>query len=107
MKKLFQGAITTGAGTLCYTVPSSAQTDIQDIEICNTANGAIQFTCCLVPSGGSATANNALFWNANISGYSIVQWTGDTMLSAGDFIQCIGGFTGITVTINGAELVKT
>jgi len=36
MKKLGQGAITTGAGTTIYTVPTGIRTDVQDINISNS-----------------------------------------------------------------------
>jgi hypothetical protein len=39
MKKLGTGAITTGGGTLLYTVPTGIRTEVMDIVIANTTAG--------------------------------------------------------------------
>lgn len=103
MKKLGQGAITTGAGTLIYTVPSGYRTDVMDICISNTTAGALTCAVHLVPVGGSSSASNALFPTVAIPGNTIVQWVGVQTLNAGDFIQGIGSGSGITVNISGEE----
>lgn len=103
MKKLGQGAITTGAGTLIYTVPTGCQTEVEDIVVANTT--AAPITCALhfVPTGGSATTSNMMFPTVSIPGNTLVHWHGRQVLNSGDFVQGIGGASGLTVNVSGNE----
>lgn len=103
MKKLAQGAVTTGAGTLLYTVPTGIRTEVLDINISNTTAAPLTCAIHLVPTGGSATTSNMLFPTVSIPGNTLIQWTGCEVLNAGDFIQGIGSAAGITVNITGNE----
>lgn len=104
MKKLAQGAIGTGSGTLLYTVPLNYRTEVKDICISNTTSSPITCALHLVPSGVSVGTTNMLFPTASIPGNTLVQWTGVQDLKAGDFIQGIGSASGLTVNISGDEL---
>lgn len=104
MKKLGKGAITTGSGTLLYTVPASMKCDVMDVNICNTSASPITCAIHLVPSGGSADTTNMLFPGSTIPGKTIVQWTGYQTINTGDFIQGIGSAAGLTVNIAGNEM---
>ncbi len=103
MKKIAQGAVTTGSGTLLYTCPTGTRTEVLDINIANS--GATTLTCALhlVPVGGSAGTTNVLFPTVSVPGNTLIQWTGIEVLNAGDFIQGIGSAAGITVNITGNE----
>lgn len=103
MKKLFQGAITTGSGTLCYTVPTGMRTELKDICISNTTAANIDCGIYLVPVGGTAGTTNSMFPNVNVAGNTLVHWEGIQVLNAGDFIQSIGSVAGITLNITGDE----
>lgn len=103
MKKLGQGAVTTGSGTLLYTVPTGFKTEVMDICISNTSSSPISFILCLVPSGGSPGTSNRMFPNVSIPANTIVSWSGVQLLNDGDFIQGIGSASGITVNISGEE----
>ena len=103
MKRLGQSAITTGAGTLIYTVPTGYRTDVNDINIANSTGAAITVAIHLVQTGGSASAANMLFPTVSVPGNTLVQWTGIQTINAGDFIQGIGSAAGVTVTISGDE----
>ncbi len=103
MKKLAQGAITTGSGTLLYTVPTGIRTEVLDINISNTTSGPLTCALHFVPTGGSAATSNMLFPTVTIPANTIIQWTGIEALNAGDFIQGIGSAAGITVNITGDE----
>lgn len=104
MKKLSQSAVGTGAGTLLYTVPSSYQAVVTNIDVANTTAAAISFTLHLVVSGGSASASNMLFPAVSIPGNTMVQWEGSQHMKAGGFIQGIGSAAGVTVNITGDEV---
>ena len=103
MKKLGQGAITTGGGTLLYTVPTGMRTEVLDINIANTTVGTLTCALHLVPTGGTAATTNMLFPTVTVPANTLIQWTGIEILNAGDFIQGIGSAAGITVNISGSE----
>ena len=103
MKKLFQGAITTGSGSLCYTVPTGIRTEVLDINIANTAATALTCALHLVPVGGTAATTNTLFPTVSIPANTLVHWSGIQCLNAGDFIQGIGSAAGLTLNISGDE----
>lgn len=88
---------------ILYTVNPGLQFTLNDIEICNTASTAATFTIYLVPSGGSPSAGNALFYNAPIPASSTVQWTGNQVLAAGGTIQASASATTVTIMINGGQ----
>lgn len=103
MKKLAQGAIGTGAGTLAYTVPVGFRAAVTDIDVCNTTAGALTLALHLVPVGGTAATTNMLCPTITINAYSMFQWSGKQVLNAGDFIRAIGSGTGLTMNISGEE----
>jgi hypothetical protein len=103
MKKLAQGAIGTGSGTLAYTVPTGFRTDVEDVCLANTTSGTLTCALHLVPTGVSVAASNMMFPTVSIAGNTLVQWTGKQTLNAGDFIQAIGSGSGLTMNISGNE----
>ena|SRR3990167_5145075 len=103
MKKLAQGAIGTGSGTLAYTVPTGFKTDIMDINIANTTASPISCALHLVPVGVAVGTSNILFPTFYVPGNTIIQWTGSQTLNAGDFIRAIGSGAGLTMNITGIE----
>lgn len=103
MKKLAQGAVGTGAGTLLYTVPTGFRTKVLDIVVSNTASTATTCAIHFVPVGGAVAASNALFPTVSIPANTFVQWTGVQLLNTGDFIQGVAGAAGVTVNITGEE----
>ena len=106
MKKLAQGAVTTGAGTLLGTVPTDFKWDVNDITISNATTSAISFKLHLVPSGGSVADSNMFIPNVSIPGNTFIQWTGTQTLNPADFIQGIASASGITISITGTEYRK-
>lgn len=103
MKKLGQGAITTGAGTLLYTVPTGIRTEVYDVIVANTTSGALTCSIHLVPVGVAVGTSNAMFSSVSIPANTTVHWSGIQCLNAGDFIQGIGSAAGLTVNITGQE----
>lgn len=103
-KKLGQGSLGTGSGTLLYTVPTGYRGSVRDIDICNTTSGTLTVAIHLVPVGVAVGTSNMLFPTVSIDANTIIQWSGDQVLNAGDFIQGIGSAAGITVNISGEEV---
>jgi hypothetical protein len=104
VKKLAQGAIGTGSGTLAYTVPSSYRTEVKNIDICNTTTAPLTCALHLVPTGVAVAASNMLFPTVSIPANTMVKWCGMQVLNAGDFIQVIGSGSGLTMNISGDEM---
>lgn len=104
IKKLAQGAVGTGSGTLLYTVPLSYRTMVTNIDVANTSSISVDFSLYLVPSGATATTSNVLFPTVSIPANTMIQWTGSQQLGTLGFIQGIGSTTGITVNITGDEV---
>lgn len=104
VKKLAQGAVGTGSGTLLYTVPLSYRTNVTNIDVANTSSAAISFSLHLIASGASVDTSNMLFPAVVIPGHTMIQWIGSQQLSTSGFIQGIGSATGITVNITGDEV---
>ena len=103
MKKLFQGAITTGSGTLCYVTPTGIRTEVYDVVIANTTTGALTCSLHLAPVGVAVGTSNAMFSSVSIPANTTVHWSGIQCLNAGDFIQGIGSAAGLTLNITGQE----
>jgi hypothetical protein len=102
-KRLGQGAIAVSPGTLLYTVPTSTITTVKDMDIANTTAAALTCLVYFVPSGGSPAAANTVIPNVSIPANTVVKWSGEQILVAGDFIQAIGSAAGITITVSGEE----
>lgn len=108
--KLGQADMTTSYTTV-YTVPTAStipavpptRTFIKDITIVNTTASAIGIYVHLVPSGGTATTSNAIFYNNALQGYTTVQWNGIQILDAGATIQVKGSAAGCTITVSGGQ----
>jgi len=97
---LGQAAASTSFATL-YTAPAGALAQVTDITICNTVAVAATFSVCVVPSGGTAGAGNALFFDAPIPGNTTVQWTGSQFMLAGGFIAAKASATTVAFSIGG------
>jgi hypothetical protein len=96
-------AMSTSTSTL-YTVNAGYQFALRDIEICNTSTAPATFTIYLVPSGGTASAANAIFYNAPINGSTTVQWSGEQILDAGSTIQASASATTVTIMVAGGQI---
>ena len=98
---LTRGAANSSGYSILYTVPSTQQMTITDIEICNTGATSATFYVSFVPSGGTAGANNALFYAAPIPGNSTVQWTGAQVLAPSTTVQGYASSNAVTIMISG------
>jgi hypothetical protein len=100
--RLAQAELTTSYATI-YTAPAETRTYIKNIDICNTTTGTVRFYISFVLKNGTASAANAIFYNAPINGTTTVQWTGSDILTPGDFISVKASSAGVTVTVTGGE----
>jgi len=86
-----------------YKVPADTRTYIKGIDICNTTSSPISVYVSLVPTGETAGASNALFYNASVPGSTTVQWTGTQIILQDDTIQVRATASGCTISISGGE----
>lgn len=100
--RLGQAAMTTSYTTI-YTTPDATRTFVKDIDIINTSTAAIGLYLHIVPSGGTPTTANAIFYNNQLPAATTVQWCGTQILNAGDTIQIKASAAGCTATISGGE----
>ena len=100
--QLGQAAITASYATV-YTTPANTSTYLKDMDVCNTGTTTVNLSISIVPSAGSASASNALFFNVPILGGATLQWTGTQLMPAGSTLQVKGSTTGLTITASGGE----
>ena len=98
---LSQAPAGTGTYAVLYTVPSTTQITLTDIEVCNTGTTAATFYISIVPPGGTAGASNALFYKAPISQNMTVQWTGQLVMPAGTTVQAYASSSAVNIFISG------
>lgn len=99
---LTQQALTTSYVSM-YTVPANTRTYIKEFDICNTTAGTINVYVSFVLAGGTASASNAILYNAPIPAYSTLQWCGAQILNASGTIQAKASAAGCTITVTGGE----
>jgi len=101
LKRLAQAALGAAASASLY-APASGKTGmLKSLTLCNTTDADVLARVHLVPSGGSASASNALFYDATVPAKSTFDWAGLHVLAAGDSLRASG--VGITLTASGAE----
>jgi hypothetical protein len=102
--KLAQAAMTASYVTV-YTTPTNTRTFVKDVTIVNTTAAVINIYVSLVPSGGTAGTDNAIFYNNALPAYTTVEWCGSQIMNEGGFISVKASTTGCTVTITGGEAI--
>jgi len=104
-QQLFAGAATTSVSTL-YSASSGVASHINTINICNTAGAVATFSIYIVPSGGTASAANAIFYNNSIAANTTTTlWSGVLIIPAGGTIQASASATTVTFNIAGGNSV--
>ena len=99
-KQLFSGAATTSVSTL-FSASSSVNAHINTINICNTSSSAATFSIYIVPSGGAASASNAVFYNCSIAPNATVLWTGTLVMPPSSSLQASASVTAVTFMFAG------
>lgn len=102
--KLGQGAVGVTPSTF-YIVPANTRTFVKDIDICNTTAVNKLIRVYLVPTGDSASIDNALFYDLTIPANGNLQWTGSQIIEEDDTIQIEADAVGCTANMSGGEAV--
>lgn len=105
-KRLVSGAQVADTATTYYTAPANTRTTISACTLTNTTAGAVTATLHLVPTGGTAGADNCILSARTIAAgesYNVAPAIGQT-LEAGGMIQALAGAaTSITLVASGYE----
>ena len=99
---LYRGAAATSNATL-FSVQSNRQYTVTEIDIANTSGSSQTYTIYLVPSGGTASASNALFSAQTIAANTTFQWKGAQVVQAGGTIQGFASAVTVTFMITGGR----
>jgi len=102
--QLAQAAMTTSYATI-YTTPSQVptRTILKDINVINTTGGSLNIYISIVPSGGTAGTDNALFYGNLLPANTTMQWTGSQVMNPNDTLQVKASNVGCTITVSGGE----
>lgn len=103
MKKLYGGAISTGGGSVVYTVPAGYTTEINDIAISNGDGNQAGISIYFVPSGGSISTSNSFLYHYHVDLHGQYTWHGTQVLDPGDFIHVTSDQTDCSIHISGDE----
>jgi len=102
--RLGQAAITATYATL-YTTPVNTRTYVKQMDVVNTTSGALSLYVHLVPTAGTATVDNAIYYVYSIAANAVLQWSGIQVMNYGDTIQTKASGAGLTITASGGEAV--
>lgn len=104
--KRLGGPVQPGTGvSTAYTVPAATTTILKSMDFCNTGTAAVSLNVYIVPSGGTASAANAMMSSLSIPNASNEGWEGEMVLNTGDTIQHSASVAAsITAFYNGVEL---
>lgn len=103
-QRLFGGAATVSTSVL-YTASSGVASHLNTINICNTSSTTATFSVYIVPSGGTAGASNAVFYNCPIPANTTTLWSGTLIIPAGGSIQASASATTVTFNMAGGNSV--
>jgi len=105
-KQIVSGAQLTASAATYYATPTNTLTTISAMTLCNTTAEAVTATVYLVPSGGTAGADNTVLSARSLAAgesYNVSGAIGQT-IPAGSTVQALAGSaTSITLVASGYE----
>lgn len=104
-KTLGQAAPSSTANVDIYTVPAATQAVVSSIVVCNTTSEASSFRIFQRINGAAAGTANALAYDVEISGNSLVSIELKLTIDAADVITIRSATANaLTFTVNGSEI---
>jgi len=104
-KILGQQAPSANTVTTLYTVPSSTQTVVSTLSICNTNSSNITANVVFIPNGGSISSNSYVVSGATIAYNDTMLLTlGFSLGTAGDEIQVYANTANVSFNLFGSEV---
>lgn len=99
-----QGTSSTGTYATLYNVPSSTESVISTIVICNTASAEATYRIGLDTSAGTPGASEWLVYDATVEGNDTVALTLGICLDAGKFIRVSSSANTVTFSAFVSEI---
>ena len=91
--------------TTLYTVPSSTQTVVSTITVCNQAGTAATYRIAVRPSADNATAGKHwIVYGATVNASDTTSLTLGLTLAAGDKVQIYGSTANLSFSAFGSEI---
>lgn len=91
--------------TAIYTAPSSTNTVVSTITVCNQANTSASFRIAVVPSGQSIAGKNYINYDTPVPGNDSIALTLGITLSANDSIQANSSTNTVSFSAFGCEII--
>lgn len=105
-KVLGQAAPTDTANVNLYTVPSGTAAVVSTLHVANTTTDPATCRIFVRVLGASAVAGNALTWDVELAGNSLLALTEGISLSAGDIVTVRSSVANaLTFQLFGSEIV--
>jgi hypothetical protein len=102
--KILAQAASATADTAFYTVPADTETVISTFTVCNRGTASATYRINTRIDGTATGVNNALAFDATVSGNDTVALTLGISLNASDQISCMASTTNLTFQAFGAEI---
>lgn len=103
-KVLGQSAPSATTNTDVYTVPSSTQTIISTISVCNRSQGELQFRIAVRPNGASISNEHYIAYDAKVAGNDSTFITVGVTADAGDVITVYASAANLSFSVFGSEI---
>jgi hypothetical protein len=90
--------------TTLYTVPSSTQSVVSTIAICNTTSSATTYRVAVRPAGATAATQHYIAYDASLPANDTVTLTLGVTLAATDVISVYAGAASVAFAAFGVEI---
>jgi hypothetical protein len=89
-----------------YTVPSSTQTVISNIHVCNYGNDQATFRIALRPDGESLSAKHYVFYGLNIGSLDTIQLGDGITMDSSDLLDVWASTASVSFNMSYAEVTE-
>ena len=90
--------------TTLYTVPSSTQTIVSTISVCNQTQGELSFRIAIRPTGAALAAQHYIAYDAKVAGNDSTFITVGATLGATDVITVYASTANLSFSAFGSEI---
>lgn len=103
-KVLGQSAPSATTATTLYTVPSSTETVVSTITVCNRSASTVTYRISVRPNGASLADQHYLIYDANCSGNDTVTLTLGITMDASDVLEVYASSADLSFNAFGSEI---
>jgi glucose-6-phosphate dehydrogenase assembly protein OpcA len=90
--------------TTAYTVPSSTQTIVSTIAVCNQASSAATYRIAVRPAGAALAAQHYIVYGATVPASDSVMLTVGLTLNATDVVTVYASSANLSFNLYGSEI---